>query len=87
MDFMSWGNGFGTEGQRAREFSLRQGCLECGHCDGSAWSSVRAPSRVDDGAWHRVAVTKDGTEARLCVDGAEVAAGLIDNCVEQTTWA
>ena len=33
---------------------------------------------MDDGAWHRVAVTKNCRQVRLYVDGAEVAAGLID---------
>ena len=73
---MSWGNAFDTEGQRAREFSLRSGCLEYGQGDGNTWSFVRADRRVDDGVWHRV-----GKDVRLYLDGDEVAAGNIDNSV------
>ena len=35
----------------------------------------------DDGAWHRVAVTKHGHDVYLYVDNAEVAHGLVDNRV------
>ena len=80
---MSWGNGFDTEGQRAREFSLREGCLEYGQYVGNTWSAVRAPTRVGDGVWRRVSVTKKGKDVRLYLYGKEVAAGNIDNAKER----
>ena len=81
MDFMSWGNPDDIAGQRTREFSLRHGCLEYGQYDGLVWSAVRAESRIDDGIWHLVAVTKHGRDVHLYVDGYEVARS------EQTMWA
>ena len=54
---------------------------EYGQYDGFVWSAVRARNRIDDGAWHRVAVTKYGHDVHLYVGNGEVAHGLVDNRV------
>ena len=82
MDFMSWGNDVDLAGQRAREFSLRDGALEYGQWDGQRWCAVRSTEwLIADDLWHHVCVTKDDTEVVLYVDGRECARGNVDNYV------
>ena len=82
MDFMSWGNDVDLAGQRAREFSLRDGALEYGQWDGQRWCAVRTTEGlIADDLWHHVSVTKDDTEVVLYIDGCACARGNVDNCV------
>ena len=77
IDLMCWGNntaavideGANDNGQRTREFGLRNGFLEYGQWDGSNWEAVRAGVPIDDGRWHRVAVIKKMKDVSLYVDG------------------
>ena len=78
---MSWGNAIDTEGQRAREFCLRDVCLEDGQFGEDVWSAVRSSVRIDDGSWHRVSVTKEYQDVTLYVNGRSVACGQVTNHV------
>ena len=52
----------------------------------AGWYGVTGPTRVDDGQWHHIAGTYDGTTMHMYVDGvlqasnSALPAGPIDNC-------
>ncbi len=61
------------------------GQLEFGmHDDVNIWTSIATTNTINDGKWHHVAVTKNGTSTTLYIDGVSSATGTIDRTFTPT---
>jgi hypothetical protein len=64
-------------GAQLTSYSLLIGYPTAGHCtlygDAGLAVTLTSPGTINDGAWHHLAATWDGTTARLYVDGSEVS--------------
>jgi len=72
-EIVNWGN---NTDQNVVEFRMSTGNIEFG-MDVSGWYYVSSNSKVNDGKWNHVAVTKDGNNLKLYINGKLDASGTI----------